>query len=234
MLKNRGLWRELCIGEEEAGWRLDVFLSKRFSKYSRSLIRNYIREGLVCSEVRSLKPSTVLMVGEKLRLYVPGLAPSTPPPELPEILYEDSRILVVNKPSGMLVHPAGDTFTWALIGLFKRARERDKIDLIHRLDRDTSGVLLLSKDVEASVFLKQEFAARRVKKIYRAIGCGAPKWQSKEAKLPIGKAENSEINLRRAVTSAGVFAHSFFRVLQRMESYSLIECVLHTGRTHLC
>ena len=94
-------------------------------------------------------------------------------------MYEDERIIVANKPSGMLVHPAGDQFVWVLVGLFKTAYPQDKIDLVHRIDRETSGVLLLTKDKEANASLKTNMANRNVQKIYQAITRGVPDWKEK-------------------------------------------------------
>ena len=225
-------WRSVTIGESSAGMRLDVYLSRRFSRYSRSEISRHIREGRVQSAHRKLKSSTVLQQGEVLKIFVPGLAPTTPPPSLPQILHEDEYIIVVNKPAGMLVHPAGDTFVWALISLFRRERPTEKIDLIHRLDKETSGVLLLSKSAEANRFVKAQLASRNVQKVYHAVVRGVPAWGSLEVKAPIGSAVTSEIGLRRGVNPEGVSAHTTFRVLQRMQEHSKIECLLHTGKTH--
>ena len=225
-------WRTVIIRERDVGRRIDAYLAKRFPSYSRTKIVQYIREGRVVSESRKLKPSTLLQMGERLRLYVPGLVPTTPPPPLPEVLYEDARIIVANKPSGMLVHPAGDTFVWALIGLFKTARPDGQLDLVHRIDRETSGTIVLTKDKEANAFLKTKFANREVQKTYHAIVKGSPEWEVKDINAPIGIDEDSEVRLRRCVIEGGQYSHTTATVLQRMNGYSLVECALHTGRTH--
>ena len=211
---------------------MDAFLAKRFPSYSRTQIVQFIRNGQVLSESRKLKPSTILNMNERLRLFVPGLVPTTPPPPLPEIVYEDHRLIVVNKPSGMLVHPAGDLFVWALIGLVKDARPSDTLDLVHRIDRETSGVVLISKDKEANAFLKTKLANREVQKYYHAIVRGVPEWEFMDIKKPIAINEYSEVRLRRHVQDGGQFCHTTATVLQRMGEYSLVECALHTGRTH--
>ena len=117
-------WRDVIVRERAAGRRVDAFLARRFPSYSRSQIVRYIQEGKVRSLLRKLKPSTTLILGEVLRLYMPGLVPSGPPPAVPEILFEDEELLVVQKPPGMLVHPAGDQFVWALIGLVRAVRPK--------------------------------------------------------------------------------------------------------------
>ena len=226
------IWRNVTINERAAGRRIDAYLAKRFPSYSRSQIVRYIQEGRVVSEVRKIKASSILVLGERLRLYVPGLVPTTAPPPLPSILYEDERIIAVNKPSGMLVHPSGDQFVWALIGLFKKARPEYQVDLVHRIDRETSGVLLLSKDKEANALLKTQLANRKIKKVYQAIVHGEPEWETKDVIAPIDLDPNSEVRLRRKVLAGGQHCHTTFTVLKKMESTSLIECELHTGRTH--
>ena len=227
-----GIWRNVIITEKAAGRRIDAYLAKRFSSYSRSQIVRYIHEGRVVSESRKLKASSILMLGERLRLYVPGLIPTTPPPPLPEVLYEDDRIIVANKPSGMLVHPAGDRFVWALVGLFKSARPNSVIDLVHRLDRETSGALLLSKDKEANSFLKIRLANRGLQKVYHAIVHGDPRWNEQEVNAPIGISPSSKIRLRRTVLGNGQDCSTTFTVMERMRKHTLVECHLHTGRTH--
>ena len=227
-----GIWRNVIITEKAAGRRTDAYLAKRFSRYSRSQIVRYINEGRVVSETRKLKASSILLLGERLRLYVPGLIPTTPPPPLPEVLYEDDRVIVANKPSGMLVHPAGDQFVWALIGLFKSARPKSVIDLVHRIDRETSGALLLSKDKEANSFLKIRLANRELQKKYHTIVHGSPNWEEKDVRAPIGLCPNSKIRLRRTVLDDGQDCRTSFRIMKRMKEHSLVECNLHTGRTH--
>ena len=225
-------WRGLVVEKRDAGRRLDAFLSLRFQAFSRSEFSRHIIEGLVRSESREVKPSTRIAEGERLRIYVPGLAPTTPQPPLPAILYEDERLIVADKPAGMLVHPAGERFVWSLVGLFRSAYPDHRIDLVHRLDRDTSGAILLSKDTGANAFMKDLFFRREVGKTYLAITRGCPRWDSAEADGPIGASETSEIRLRKAVVPGGLPARTSVRTLRRMDGLALVECVLHTGRTH--
>ena len=225
-------WRGLVVEKRDAGRRLDAFLSLRFQAFSRSEFSRHILDGLVRSESREVKPSTRIAEGERLRIYVPGLAPTTPRPPLPPVLYEDNRLIVADKPAGMLVHPAGERFVWSLVGLFRTAYPGHRIDLVHRLDRDTSGAILLSKDSEANAFMKDQFFRREVGKTYLAITRGCPCWDSAEADGPIGASPVSEIRLRKAVVSGGLPARTSIRTLRRMDGLALVECVLHTGRTH--
>jgi len=225
----------MIIGDRAAGRRVDSYLAARFTALSRTEVARFIKRGAIQSEQRTLKPSSRLRMGERLRLYVPGLAPQRPPPPLPPVLYEDDRVLVLDKPPGLLVHPSGERWTYAVIGLARRARPDDRVDLVHRLDRDTSGVLVLTKDLAANVALKEEVRLRRVHKTYRAIARGHIPWEEQEVHAPIGPA-GAEIKLRRGVVEDGRHAHTSVRVLQRMgegaQPLTLVELVLHTGRTH--
>ena len=211
-------FRRVVVSESSAGTRADKWLSLRFSCLSRTAAAKHLKEGGVLSEWRPLKGSTPLQHNEPLRLFVPGLAPSGPPPALPPILYEDERVLVINKPAGLLAHPAGDRFTWAVIGLVKAARPDHRADLVHRLDRDTSGVMVLTKDLEANVILKETFKNRShdLKKQYLAIVRGQPEWEQIEVNAAIGNHPSSRVRLRRAVTDSGLSALTTFFTEQRM------------------
>ena len=225
-------FRELIIDEWGAGQRLDVFLSRRFSKFSRSSIARFVSSNHVSSPMRNLKPSSLLSFGDVLHIYIPGLAPSGPPPPHPPILFEDSDILVVNKPSGMLVHPSGDEFVWTIISVLRLYRKEQCLDLVHRLDRDTSGTLVITKNKESNAYLKKELQKRNINKVYHAISRGSPPWEVKDLRAPIAEHPTAKLRLRRTVLPSGLPSHTSFRVLQRLDNYSLIECLLHTGRTH--
>ena len=227
-----GFWRSLVVDEQSAGWRVDYYLSRRFPRYSRTQIAAYIRSAHIVSERRKLKSASRLQVGERLRLFVPGLAPSGPPPDPPPIVYEDSELLVVNKPSGMLVHPAGSAFVWALIGLIRDLYPEDDVDLVHRLDRETSGAVIISKNKATNARLKIALQKRQVHKIYRAIVRGIPPWDEYDLHAPIDIDPKSELRIRRCVREGGQASHTTFRVLKRFDELSLVECILHTGRTH--
>jgi RluA family pseudouridine synthase len=227
-------YRSLKVAPENAGWRLDAYLSARFSSWSRTAAARAIREGEVLSPTRPLKPASILESGEELRIYDPRFAPEGPAPALPPILYEDDHLIVLNKPPGLLVHPAGNKWAWAIIGLVREARPTARIDLCHRLDRDTSGVLVLSKELGANVFVKECLKARDedLQKTYQAIVEGSPNWDELVVDAPIGEAKGSEVRLRRGINPEGLQARTTFTVLRRLGDLSLVSCLLHTGRTH--
>lgn len=229
-------FRRLHVSEDSAGIRVDKWLSLRFSSISRTVAARHLKSGLVVSEWRVLKGSSPVLAGEPLRIYVPGFAPDGPPPPLPPVLYEDDRVLVLNKPAGLLSHPAGDRFAWGVIGLAKQARPAARVDLVHRLDRDTSGVMVLTKDVAANAFLKERFKHRssELRKVYLTIVRGLVSWKERDVSAPIGTAQDSRVRLRRCVVAGGLTAHTSFSVVDRMEhtALTLVRCALHTGRTH--
>ena len=227
-------FRPLTIAPDHAGWRVDAYLSARFSSWSRASVQKAIKRGEVVSEGRRVKASMRLEAGEVLKIYTPGYAPDGPPPPLPPILFEDDRLLVINKPPGLLAHPAGDRFAYAVIGLFKEARADHRIDLCHRLDRDTSGVMVLSKDLEANTHIKAQLRQRsaHLQKTYLALVCGQPEWTERDVEAPIGDRLDTEIRLRRGVTDDGLPARTVFHVEQRLGDTALVRCQLHTGRTH--
>ncbi len=226
-------WRDVSIGKDHAGRRADVFMSMRFENWSRTEIAKAIKAGEVTSASgRTLKPSSKLRENEVLRVFIPGLAPDTAPPPLPEILYEDDRLMVIDKPSGMLVHPSGKEFVYALIGLVRAARPGIRVDLAHRLDRETSGCIIVTKDKEANALVKKELVAGRVRKQYQAVVHGSPEWDEVSVKAPLAYHPDSKVRLRRGVVPGGQKSHTDFRVLERMGEHSLVACRLHTGRTH--
>lgn len=224
-------FRRVFVPGSAAGRRADVFLSLRFSDWSRTRIARAITEGLVVSDDRPLKPSTTLRSDEVLRVFIPGIAPSGAPPPFPPVLYEDAHLLAIDKPAGMLAHPSGQRWEYAVIGLVREARPDIKPDLAHRLDRETSGVMMITKTPEANRYMKEVFQQRRVSKTYLAIVHGSPAWEETLADGPIGLCGN-ELELRRAVREGGDTASTRIEVRQRLGALSLVACRPLTGRTH--
>ena len=125
-------YRELEVTVETAGRRADAWLSQRFRRWSRSQMAREITSGRIQSDRRELKPSSLVQIGEMLRISTPGIAPMGPPPPCPPVIYEDDRLIVVNKPPGLLVHPAGDRWEWGIIGLVRERCPGQRIELAHR------------------------------------------------------------------------------------------------------
>jgi 23S rRNA pseudouridine1911/1915/1917 synthase len=229
------LFRPLRVPEAAAGRRVDQFLADRFPGMSRTAAARYIADGRIRSAARgTLKASSLVHAGEQLHIFVDGYAPDAPEPPLPPVLYEDEQVLVIDKPAGMLVHPAGEKWAWALIGIAKRARPAHRVDLVHRLDRDTSGVLVLTKDLAANVLLKEIFRERdaALEKEYLAVVRGEPAQDAWEVDAPMGDHPSSAVRLRKGLRPDGAPARTGFRVLERRPGRALVACRLYTGRTH--
>ena len=225
-------YRQIEVPEGCDGMRLDRFLARRFAERSRSWLVEGIRAGQVRDDQeRPLRPSARVREGQQLRLYLPGIAPSGSPPPFPTILHEDARVVVLDKPAGMLAHPAGVDFTWAVISLCKERWPDERVDLVHRLDRDTSGCILISRDIEANRFLKKAVHDREVLKEYQAICKGRIPWDKRHLKGSIGP-DGGVIRIKMAVREDGLSAHTEVQVLARSDAMTRVGCVLHTGRTH--
>ena len=223
---------EAVVEPDSAGRRADVWIAARFPWFSRSAAARLIASGRVEGLDRPLKPSTVLQAGERLRLWRPRLRAEMPPPPLPPILHEDDHVIAFDKPAGMLVHPSGSTFAWALIGLARQARPGHHLHLVHRLDRDTSGVTVIAKDDGTNRVLKQAFLDQRVEKVYWAVVRGAPEWSTLLVDAPIGKAPRSTVRLRMGIHADGLPARTRFFVLARFSGLALVAAHPRTGRTH--
>jgi 23S rRNA pseudouridine1911/1915/1917 synthase len=225
-------WREVEVPAGAAGMRLDRFLARRFADRSRSFFARGIREGLVRDrDERAFGASHRVRTGETLRIYVPGVAPVTAPPPFPPILHDDGRIVAVDKPAGLLSHPSGTTFQWAVISLAKDRWPTERVDLVHRLDRDTSGVLVLSRDLETNRHLKRAVHRGAVSKVYEALVKGVVPWDQAVIDDPIGP-DGGPVRIRMAVRAGGLPARTTVTVLERSPTMTRVSCELHTGRTH--
>ncbi|MBX2799265.1 MAG: RluA family pseudouridine synthase [Myxococcales bacterium] len=212
--------------------RLDRFLAARFADRSRSFFAKRIRAREVRDEQgQVLSCSHRVIEGDCLSLHIPGMVPDGPPPPFPEVLFDDAGVVAVNKPPGLLCHPAGTQFTWAVVSLAKQRYPSDDVDLVHRLDRDTSGVLLLTRCSEVNRHLKAQVKAGTVHKEYLAIVKGRVPWDRRLIEAPIGPA-GGVIRIQMGVRASGQPARTECHVVARQEGLSLVRCVLHTGRTH--
>ena len=225
-------FREMTIGAGADGMRLDRWLALRFPDRSRSHFARALRNGLVRTPCgRPLDCATRVREGLVIRLFVPGIAPSSPPPPFPPILHEDPSLVAINKPPGLLAHPSGSDFAWAVISIAKDRYPGDRVDLVHRLDRDTSGVMLLTRDLETNRRLKEAVRTGGVRKEYEALVKGRISWDREMIEGPIGAA-GGPIRIQMAVRADGLPARTEVEVLDRGLTMTRVRCVLHTGRTH--
>ncbi len=217
--------------KEQAGMRLDAFLAARLHKYSRAQVQAVIGEGRVFLRGRPAKASSRVADGELVLIRYPRTQEPPVPHETMPILYQDERLVVIDKPGGTLSHPTDkiqhNTVTYLLSKQLGR-----KVHLAHRLDRETSGVLLLALDPEAAKDIHDQFLAHGIKKEYLAVVLGDVPWKKKTVDAPIGE-EGGEIKVRRAVGVAGGDpAVTDFERLARDERYSLLSAKPRTGRLH--
>ena len=221
--------------------RLDTFLRSQFPAVSRGTIQRLIEEGHIQVNSQKVKATHAPRAGETIQVYWPEARPAqAQPEEIPlDILYEDDALLVLNKPPGLVVHPAAGHEEHTLVNaLLNHCRGQlsgiggvARPGIVHRLDKDTSGCLVVAKNDVTHVALAEQFAARSVNKSYQAIVCGRIPRDDGNIRAPITRHPNHR--KRMAVTQGeGREAWTSYRVLERFHAATLVEAVLHTGRTH--
>ena len=227
----------LTVPLDLAGLRLDAALAKMLPDYSRNRIASWIKDGKVrCNEQIAL-PKTKLIGGEYLQVNIqPSQETQAYTPEaMPlDIVYEDDSVLVLNKPAGLVVHPAAGNWTGTLLnGLLAHAPELSQVPragIVHRLDKDTSGLMVVAKTLPAQNHLVQQLQSRSVKRIYRAIADGIVPFDGK-IETQIGRDPHNRLKMA-VVKFGGKEAITHVNVLERYQAHSYIECSLKTGRTH--
>ncbi len=230
---------QIVVEEKEAGERLDVFLRQKLPELSRSRIKALIEEKFVKVNGKETKASYKVKPTELIEVVIPPEEePSLEPEDVPfEVLYEDEHIAVIEKPAGVVVHPAPGHKTGTLVhGLLKRLKGLSGIGgelrpgIVHRLDKDTSGIMLIAKNDLAHKRLVQAFKNRLIHKEYFAIAYGVPGQKQFKIKAPIGR---HPVNRKKmAVVSSGREAETIFEVKKAFKKASLILAKPLTGRTH--
>jgi 23S rRNA pseudouridine1911/1915/1917 synthase len=231
---------ELRVPRRGHGLRLDRFLAAELSRFSRSRLQTLVREGSVLLNGKKTRPRANLREGDLICLTEPAPRKiETQPENIPlEILFEDDDLLVLNKPAGMVVHPgAGNTQHTLVNALLAHSSSlsaiggKERPGIVHRLDKDTSGCLVVAKNDLTHRNLSRQFAERTVQKIYLALVSGSMRKTQGVIDASIGR--HPKHRQRMAVVNArGRCARTEYRVLQSAGEISLIECILHSGRTH--
>jgi 23S rRNA pseudouridine1911/1915/1917 synthase len=233
---------ELVVSEAHAGARLDGFLAQQFPSYSRVLLRKVINAAGVRVDGKRVKAAYRLRAGQTITIELPELAREAPQPEdIPlDILFEDEAIAVINKPRGMVVHPGkghwAGTLTAALQFHFERlstAGGAARPGIVHRLDRDTSGVLVVAKTDLAHLALAEQFERRTVEKEYFAVCAGVPDRDRDFIDLPVGAHpyQREKMAIRRDHATSRQ-AQTFYEVAERFDGFSALRVLPKTGRTH--
>jgi 23S rRNA pseudouridine1911/1915/1917 synthase len=229
----------LIVSAEHAGIRLDTFVAGAGLAISRSQVRHLIDGGAVTVDGRVRKAASTVRVGERVEVEVPPAAPAVAAPEsLPlTVLYEDDHLIAINKAPGMVVHPAPGRWQGTLVNaLLHRwgelpGREAARPGIVHRLDRDTSGVMVIARTMSALEHLGRQFAARTVEKRYLAVVRGVVRDDALVIDAAIGRhaVERKKMSTR---TRSGRAALTRVRVLERFTGATLVEAAPETGRTH--
>ena len=226
------------VSQDRDGQRLDNFLSARLKGLPRSVVYRIIRTGQVRVNGGRAKPATRLEAGDMVRIPPASVRENKPgdiPPAVLKLLtgsicYEGHGVMVIDKPAGMAVH-GGSRLAWGVIDVVRKMRPGMNIDLVHRLDRDTSGCLLLALNGDTLRDLNTQIKNNQVEKRYLCLMDGKLKQDLVDVNEPIGKFERSGQRFMR-VDPEGKLAHTTFHLLQDYAGCSFAEAQLHTGRTH--
>ncbi|HEV2208037.1 MAG TPA: RluA family pseudouridine synthase [Verrucomicrobiae bacterium] len=232
---------QLTIERTLPSERLDAWLRGKFPAVSRGAIQRLIEEGHILVNGRKVKPTHSPHAGEVVQVHWPeAKASGAEPVDMPlEVLYEDDALLVLNKTPGLVVHPAsGHEINTLVNALLHHCRGQlsgiggiARPGIVHRLDKDTSGCMVVAKCDETHLALSAQFASRKVEKIYHAIVCGEMARESGEIRAAIAR-HTSHRKCMVVDEEAGREAHTSYRLLERLREATLAEARLHTGRTH--
>ena len=223
------------VGGKHSGQRLDQVSAAVFSDYSRSRLQQWIREGRVLVDGQLRRPRDKVYAGEHLLLrasFEPQV-PCAPEPIPLDLVYEDDHLLVVNKPAGLVVHPAAGnpdgTLQNALLHHDPNLVDLPRAGIVHRLDKDTTGLMVVAKTAAAHKTLVEALQARDINREYRALVVGKPTAGGR-VEAPIGRHPTKRT--RMAVVSTGKHAVTHYRIAERFRIHTLLEVNLETGRTH--
>jgi len=232
--------RTIRLVVDKAGLRLDRYISQSCAELTRSYIQKLIEEGRVTVNSRAVKPSHKPRIGDVIVINVPPPSPSPAliPEEIPlTIIYEDDDLMVVDKPADMTVYPApGHPSRTLMNAILAHCPEISAIDssvrpgIVHRLDKDTSGLIVVAKNKAAQLNLAAQLKKRTMLKRYSVLVKGRPAPEEGVIEAPIGR--HPKDRKRMAVVPQGREARTSYRVVRHFKGYSLVEATLHTGRTH--
>jgi 23S rRNA pseudouridine1911/1915/1917 synthase len=240
MTQEEGKRSEFIVAEGEQGLRMDVFLPQKDPTLSRSQAKRLIEDGDAIVDGKPVRASHRLKPGEKVSLRKPPPVPSEIVPEaIPlHILYEDGAIIVVDKPAGMVVHPAAGNYSGTLVNALQHhCRNLSGIGgvmrpgIVHRLDKGTSGLMVAAKSDEAHRHLAEQFKRRQVSKHYTALVHGNLREDEGVADAAVGRHPVERKKMSTA-SRRGKAALTRWRVLERFGAFTLLEAKIETGRTH--
>lgn len=228
---------DMIVGE--GGERIDRYLAQHLPDLSRSSVRRLIDDGMVMVNGQPVKASHRLHAGDAISVHLPPPAPLAAQPEpIPlTVVYEDADMLVVDKPAGLVVHPAPGHATGTLVNAIlahvpeiAAGGDVTRPGIVHRLDKDTSGLLVVAKNEATLRFLSNQFKERTTEKVYLALVHGHLSPARGQIDAPIGR--DPRHRQRMAIVAGGRQAQTSYRVLRYIGAYTLLEAMPHTGRTH--
>jgi 23S rRNA pseudouridine1911/1915/1917 synthase len=224
------------VTPELAGLRLDQALARLLPQYSRNRIADWVRHERVRVRGATAKPKQKVWGGERVRIEPEIERAATafaPEPGRLVIAYEDDQLLIIDKPAGLVVHPGSGNWSGTMLNALlhhcPRLAQVPRAGIVHRLDKDTSGLLAVAKTIAAQTHLVRQLAARTVGRTYHALVAGDVE-RGAQVDAPIGR--HPVHRTRMAVTRSGRDARTSYRPLERFGSATLLECKLDTGRTH--
>lgn len=230
--------KKFIVKQDDQGLRLDIFLAAKMDK-TRSQVQKIIKDGKILVNNKAKTPHYAVRTGDIIKVLPPPTAKPATPSKL-ETVFVNSDFIVINKPAGLVVHPPDKSFkevslSQMLVERFpeiKSVGEKNRPGIVHRLDKEVSGLMVTARNQTAFDFLKNEFAQRRVKKFYTGLVIGRIKNDFGEIKFKIAHKVKGGRMAARPQEQAGKEAITFWRVLKRFKNFTLLEIEIKTGRTH--
>ncbi|WP_395894558.1 RluA family pseudouridine synthase [Bacillus safensis subsp. safensis] len=230
----------IAVSEEQTSERLDKFLSTTEPEWSRTQVQQWVKDGLIEVNGKQVKANYKVQAGDQIKVEIPdpeALDVEAEPMDL-DIYYEDADVLVVNKPRGMVVHPAPGHVSGTLVnGLMAHCKDLSGINgvmrpgIVHRIDKDTSGLLMVAKNDMAHESLVNQLVAKTVTRKYTAVVHGIIQHDTGTIDAPIGRDKKDRQSMTVTKENAKQ-AVTHFDVIERFRDFTVVECRLETGRTH--
>ncbi|MEN7365579.1 RluA family pseudouridine synthase [Bacillus safensis] len=230
----------IAVSEEQTSERLDKFLSTTEPEWSRTQVQQWVKDGLIEVNGKQVKANYKVQAGDQIKVEIPdpeALDVEAEPMDL-DIYYEDADVLVVNKPRGMVVHPAPGHVSGTLVnGLMAHCKDLSGINgvmrpgIVHRIDKDTSGLLMVAKNDMAHESLVNQLVAKTVTRKYTAVVHGIIQHDTGTIDAPIGRDKKDRQSMTVTKENAKQ-AVTHFDVIERFKDFTVVECRLETGRTH--